>query len=163
SLIGWCLDDWLRFHSAQPEIDERINYAGKLGNLTAINSGQIDSATANIGAVAWTYQAKKGQQVMGPAHSYDSLQQDLLAISVEGDLGLFGAIRIVRWDVANDPIFGLFGYGCDVASSGSCYTVTPHDGVQKRLNLITEKVYMSLDRDQYTLATLSTSKNYVAF
>ncbi len=163
SLIGWALDDWLRYHSTQPELDERINYASKLGNLTAINSGQIDSDAQNIGSVAWTYQAEKGQIMDCSFDCDETLHAGWRGMSGEADLGLFGAIRILSADVAVDPIFGLYGYGCEVVSSGGCYTVTPHDGVQKRLNLITEKVYLELDRDQYTSATLSTSRNFVAF
>jgi hypothetical protein len=163
SLIGYCLDDWLRYHSTQPELDERINYAAKLGNLSAINSGQIDADPANLGAVAWTYQSEKGKTMGCSADCYDSLHNGWRGMSGEADLGLFGAIRVLSADVAVDPVFGLFGYGCDVGEVDGCYTVAPRDGVQKRLNLITEKVYVSLDRDQYTEAVVSSGGDYVGF
>lgn len=163
SLIGWAMDDWMRFHSTRKELDARLTYAAKLGNLTAINSGQIDSNPANIGAVAWTYQPERG-------NIYDCSRADCSSetqhngwrgMSGEADLGLFGAILILSSDVAVDPLFGLYCYGCDVAAAQGCYTVTPRDGVRKRLNLLTEKVYFELDRDRYTTATLATARNYV--
>src|SRR5208283_451002 len=82
-------------------------------------------------------------------------------MSGEADLGLFGAIRILSSDVAVDPIFGLFGYGCDVSQVGSNYTITPRDGVFKKLNLITQKLFITLDKDQYSAATVATTKDYV--
>jgi len=85
------------------------------------------------------------------------------ACRVEADLGCSARSASSAQTWRSTPSFGLYGYGCEVVSSGGCYTVTPHDGVQKRLNLITEKVYLELDRDQYTSATLSTSRNFVAF
>jgi hypothetical protein len=160
ALAGYTMDDWTRFHSATPEVDERMNYAAKILNVGSINSGQISSDPANIGAVAWTYQAEKGnlgaQGVGGGA-----LQNGWRGMSGEADLGLFGALKILSADVAVDPIFGLLGYGADVTQSGSSYVVTPKDGVFKRLNLITQKLSMELDRDQYTSATVATAKNNV--
>ena len=81
-------------------------------------------------------------------------------MSGESDLGLFGAIRILSSDISIDPIFGLYGYGRDVALSSGCYAVTPKDGVFKRLNLITERMHLELDRDWYSAAVVSTSKTY---
>ncbi len=82
-------------------------------------------------------------------------------MSGEADLGLFGAIKILSSDVAVDPIFGLFGYGCDVTESNNSYTVTPKDGVFQRLHLITQKLSLELNRDQYSLAIVSKSKNNI--
>jgi hypothetical protein len=82
-------------------------------------------------------------------------------MSGEADLGLFAALRILSADIAVDPIFGLYGYGADVSAAGDCYAITPHDGVFKRLNLITEKLSIELERDRYVGATLSKAKDYV--
>src|SRR6201999_1706147 len=81
----------------------------------------------------------------------------------EADLGLFGALRILSADVVMDPIFGLFGYGSDVSMAGNCYSVTPKDGVFKRLNMISQKLYVELDRDRYRGATVSASNDYLGF
>jgi hypothetical protein len=162
SLAGYCMDDWLRTYSTAPEMDERLSYAAKIANISAINSGQIDSTPANLGTVAWTYQASKGNYYINsfdPANS--KLHNGWRQMAGESDLGLFGAIRILSADVVVDPIFGLYGYGCDVQQSGSCDSITPTDGVFKRLNLITQKLHLDLDRDIYTGATVDTGNTYV--
>ncbi len=160
SLIGYCMDDWTRYYSSAPEEDERMAYAAKIANLNCINSGQIDSDPENIGTVAWTYQASKGNYYEGSADG-GSLHNGWRQMSGEADLGLWGAIRILSADVSVDPIFGLYGYGCDAVKNGGNYVITPKDGISKKLNLITEKLYMEMDRDQYTSATVAAAKNYM--
>ncbi|HVZ89526.1 MAG TPA: DUF5695 domain-containing protein [Polyangia bacterium] len=164
ALAGYCLDDYVRGQSTTPEVDERLSYAAKVANIGAINSGQIDSSSANIGTVAWTYQGMKGNVYVNsfePATS--TLHNDWRQMSGEADLGLFGAIRILSADVSNDPIFGLVGYGANVSSANSCTSVTPTDGVFKRLNMISQKLGFTLNRDRYAGATISASNNYIGF
>jgi MYXO-CTERM domain-containing protein len=164
SLAGYCMDDWLRHHSTTPELDERLSYAAKLANIGAINSGQIDADPANIGSVSWTYQAMKGNVYVGSFEPDGSkLHNGWRQMAGEADLGLFGALRILSTDVAVDPVFGLIAYGGDVAQTGDCYGVTPRDGVFKRLNLVTQKLYVALGRDRYSAATVSTHGDYVRF
>lgn len=162
SLAGTAMDDWVRNNSATPEVEQRLSYAAKLANLSAINSGQMSSDAANIGAVSWTYQAMKGNN---GALGLDGgpLFNGWRGMSGEADLGLFGAIKLLSSDVSVDPIFGLYGYGCEVTESGGNYTVVPKDGVFQRLNLITEKWGMTLERDRYTQATVAKAKNGVSF
>ena len=162
SLAGICMDDWVRNHSTTPEVDERLNYAAKIANVSAINSGQIDADPANLGTVAWTYQAMKGNVYRGNAEG-GKLHNGWRQMAGEADLGLFGAIRILSADVAVDPIFGLYGYGSDVTQTGNCLSVTPHDGVSKKLNFITHQLHLELNRDQYSAATASTDKDYIGF
>lgn len=162
SLIGYCMDDWTRYHSVTPEEDERMSYAAKIANINCINSGQIDSDPANIGTVAWTYQASKGNYYEGSAEG-GTLHNGWRQMAGEADLGLWGAIRILSADVSVDPIFGLYGYGCDVFTNNGSYIITPKDGINKKLNLITEKLYLELDRDEYTSATVAFAKNNMEF
>lgn len=160
SLAGYIMDDWIKTNSNNPELEERLSYAAKIANIGCINSGQIDSDPANIGAVSWTYQAEKGNwggQGVGGGNLHNGWRQ----MSGEADLGLFGAIKILSSDVAIDPIFGLYGYGCDVTQNGDKYEVTPKDGIFKRLNLITQKASMELEKDQYTKAIAGTNKDYL--
>lgn len=162
ALQGYAMDDWVRNYSTKPEIEQRLTYASKLGNLSAINSGQISSDPADIGAVAWTYQMTKGNYGalgLGGGPLFNGWR----GMSGEADLGLWGAIKILSADVAVDPLFGLYGYGCDVTVDGGNYVVTPKDGVFQRLNLITEKLGMSLERDTYTTATVAKDKSYIRF
>ncbi|MFD0671425.1 DUF5695 domain-containing protein [Cohnella sp. GCM10027633] len=162
SLIGYAMDDWVRNYSTNPEVEQRMTYAAKIANVSAINSGQISSDPADIGAVAWTYQAEKGNYpALGVGGG--ALQNGWRGMSGEADLGLFGAIRILSSDVAIDPIFGLYCYGCDVTDSGGNYSIVPKDGVNQKLNLITQKLNMTMERDKYTAATVSKTKNYVNF
>jgi MYXO-CTERM domain-containing protein len=162
ALAGYTMDDFVRHQSTTPELDERLSYAAKIANISAINSGQIDATPANLGTVAWTYQAMKGNEYRGNAEG-GKLHNGWRQMAGEADLGLFGAIRILSADVSVDPIFGLYGYGCDVTEVSSCYQVTPRDGVFKRLNLITEKLHMELNRDRYVGATVSKANNYLGF
>ncbi|HEX3776425.1 MAG TPA: MYXO-CTERM sorting domain-containing protein, partial [Polyangiaceae bacterium] len=164
ALAGYCMDDYLRHYSTTPELDERLSYAAKIANVNAINSGQIDADPANLGAISWTYQAMKGNVYVNsfdPANG--KLHNGWREMAGEADLGLFGAIRILSADVANDPIFGLFGYGSDVSHAGTCTSVTPHDGVFKRLNLISQKFHLDLNRDRYSGATISDTNDYLGF
>ncbi len=173
ALAGFCMDDWLRHHSASPEEELRLTYAAKLGNLTCINSGQIDADPANLGAVSWTYQAQKGNFYQASAELYPTgllgetkydpatftLHNGWRFMAGEADLGLWGALRILSSDVAIDPIFGATCYGCDVVDGAAAYTIVPRDGVQQRLNLISEKLYVWIDRNQVTRATLNKAKD----
>lgn len=164
SLAGYAMDDWIRYHeNNRREEQQRLSYAAKIANIGAINSGQISSDPANIGAVAWTYQAEKGNH--GTNGTGGGRNVPLLngwrGMSGEADLGLFGALHTLSADIAVDPIFGLTGYGAEVSQSGDIYTIKPLDGLFKRINLITEKLYIELSKDQFTEAKLSTSRDYV--
>ncbi len=158
------MDDFVRTQSQAPELDERLSYAAKIANISAINSGQMDSNPANLGTVSWTYQAMKGNVYVNsfdPGNS--SLHAGWRQMSGEADLGLFGALRILSADVTVDPVFGLTGYGCDVVQANACLGVTPTDGVFKRLNLVTQKLSLALDRDRYTAATVGTNNDAIGF
>lgn len=160
SLVGYAMDDWVRNYSANPEVDQRLTYAAKIGNISAINSGQISNDPANIGSVAWTYQMGKGNQGalgLGGGPLFNGWR----GMAGEADLGLFGAIRILSSDVSVDPIFGLYCYGCDVVDQSTAYKVILKDGVQQKVNLITEKLAVSVDRNTITEANLSKDKKDV--
>lgn len=166
SLIGYCMDDYLRLQDNEyttaeaKAVAERENYAAKLANLTCINSGQIDSQAENIGASAWTYQAEMGN-LGGQGTGGGSLHNGWRQMTGESDLGLFGALQILSSDVETDPIFGLFGYSCNVSEADGKYTVTPLDGLYTKLNFIDEKLYIELERDQYTKAVAKKDKTEV--
>jgi len=165
SLAGYCMDDYLRFQSngwndTQRAEKERLNYAAKLGMLTCINSGQIDADSANIGTVGWTYQAEMGN-LGGQGTGGGKLHNGWRQMAGEADLGLYGAMKILSADVSNDPIFGLFGYGCTISESNGSYTVTPLDGLYTRLNFINKKLYIDILRDQYTQAVVKTDNSSV--
>jgi hypothetical protein len=159
SLAGYCMDDWLRLeennlNETEKATASRVNYAAKLANLTCINSGQIDSDIENIGAVSWTYQSEMGN-LGGQGTGEGKLHNGWRQMAGEADLGLFGALQILSSDVTIDPVFGLFGYGCNVTEEGDIYRVTPLDGLYTRLNFMNQDLYIELDRDQYTEAKVA--------
>lgn len=162
ALAGYCMDDWTMNYSSTPETDARLNYAAKVGLISTINSGQIDSDAANIGAVSWTYQSEKGN-LGGQGVGGGALHNGWRQMSGEADLGLWGLLKILSADVANDPIFGLTGYGCDVTQNGSNYVVTPKDGLFKRLNMVSLRMSMELEQDEYTAATVASDKKSLEF
>lgn len=162
SLAGAAMDDWMRYHSRTPDLDARTVYPAKLGNFTAINSGQISADPANIGTVSWTYQASKGNlgatgsaEAEGAKNLRTELHNGWRSMAGEADLGLFGALKIISSDVAQDPVFGLVGYGCEVAKTGSVYNVSPTDGIGQRINVLPIKLYLSVQQDQITVSALS--------
>jgi len=168
SLAGAGMDDWMRRHSATPDLDARGVYAAKLGNFTAVNSGQMDSDPANLGTVSWTYQAEKGNlgaqvsaEGLGAQKVRTELHNGWRSMSGEADLGLFGALRIISADVANDPVFGLVGYGCDVSRGADGYDVTIKDGIGQRVNLIPLKVWISLDQDRISTISVNEAKDRI--
>jgi hypothetical protein len=151
SLAGYIMDDWARTQSKHPEQDIRMAYATKIASFILINTGQINADPDNIGAVSWTYQADKG---LLNAFSDRKLQNGFRPRSGEGDLGLFGGLRILSSDVSQDPIFGLTCYGCKVMDEGASYRIIPNDGRNQVLNLISEKRSLTLERDQYLMANI---------
>ncbi|WP_081660376.1 DUF5695 domain-containing protein [Pseudobutyrivibrio ruminis] len=159
ALAGYCMDDYLRLennglNSVDSAKAERVNYAAKLANLTCINSGQIDADPENIGTVAWTYQSEMGN-LGGQGTGGGKIHNGWRQMAGEADLGLFGALQILSADVATDPVFGLFGYGCNVADNGDSYSIKPLDGLNTRLNLIDDGCYVELDRDRYVNAIIT--------
>lgn len=165
SLAGYCMDDYLRVQdngmtATERAEAERVNYAAKLANLTCINSGQIDADPSNVGAVAWTYQSEMGN-LGGQGTGGGNLHNGWRQMSGEADLGLYGALQILSSDVVVDPVFGLFGYGCDVSEDNDTYTIKPLDGLFTRLNLINDKCYIELERDQYTKAVVNKSETAI--
>ena len=165
ALAGAAMDDWMRYHSATPDLDARQVYAAKLGNFTAINSGQISADPANIGTVSWTYQASKGNlgatgsaEAQGAKNVRTELHNGWRSMAGEADLGLFGALKIISSDVAQDPIFGLVGYGCDVSRSGDAYLVSPRDAIGQRINVLPIKLYLQAQQDQILSSSLASDR-----
>jgi hypothetical protein len=76
----------------------------------------------------------------------------------EADLGLFGALKIISSDVAQDPVFGLVGYGCDVVKIGDSYAVSPRDAIGQRINVLPLKLYLQVQQDQILSSTLASDR-----
>ncbi|MBN2036840.1 MAG: hypothetical protein JW768_08875 [Chitinispirillaceae bacterium] len=161
ALTSSILNDWTLNHSTTPEIDLPLTYAAKTANVANINSGQINSDPANIGTSAWCYQRQKGTRYSycGGGNIYNGWWQ----MSGESDLALFGVLRQISSDVADDPRFGLVGYGCEADQQGTLITVVPKDGINKRLHMVSLGMSLILEQDQYTSADIDQSKTRVHF
>lgn len=160
SLAGYIMDDWLRYEDTDASTSssawaERVNYAAKLSNFNAVNMGQISSDY--IGNVSWRYTMSKGG--VGAQNVNDGgtrvMNNGWNDFSGESDEGLYGSLLSISSDVATDDIFGLVGYGCMVSKAGGVYTVTPQDGVGKRINIIDDKIYVELEQDACTKAVIN--------
>ena len=166
SLAGSIMDDWLRYQDNGWDTDssawaQRVNYAAKLSNFNAVNMGQMSDES--IGAVSWRYTASKGGQ--GAQNVNDGgtrvMNNGWNDFSGESEEGLYGSLLRISADVTTDPVFGLTGYGAEVSKEGSRYTVTPLDGIGKRINIIDDKIYVELEQDSCTKAVIDESGSYI--
>ena len=123
--------------------------------------GQISDES--IGAVSWRYTASKGGQ--GAQNVNDGgtrvMNNGWNDFSGESEEGLYGSLLRISADVTTDPVFGLTGYGAEVSKEGSRYTVTPLDGIGKRINIIDDKIYVELEQDSCTKAVIDESGSYI--
>lgn len=167
ALVGIAMDDWLRvqnngLNQADLGLAERANYAGKLANLTLINSGQMDSDPANIGTTSWTYQAQLGNyEALGTGGG--NMHNGWRQMSGESDLALWGALQTMSADVVTDPVFGLTGYGATVRKQGRLYFIKPEDGLRQRVNLINDKLSYAFANDKYTQAVIDPTTQKAQF
>ncbi len=160
SLAGSIMDDNLKYQNNDSDYDRawaaRVNYAAKLSNFNAVNMGQISDKY--VGSVSWRYNMYKSGN--GTINVNDGgtrvMNNGWNDFSGESEEGLYGSLLRISSDVVgDDPIFGLVGYGCQASKSNDNYTVTPQDGIGKRINLIDEKVYVELVQDKCTSAVIS--------
>ena len=159
SLAGSIMDDWLRYQDNGWDNDtsawaSRVNYAAKISNFNAVNMGQI-SANA-VGNVSWRYTMYKGGH--GAMNVNDGgtrvMNNGWNDFSGESDEGLYGSLLRISSDVVTDPIFGLVGYGSQASKDGDIYTIIPEDGIGKRINVIDNKLYLTLEQDSCTKAVV---------
>jgi predicted RNA-binding protein with TRAM domain len=139
---------------------QRLNYAGKVAGLATINSGQISNVPANIGASSWSYQAERGNLgTLGVGGGSNvKLNNGWRGMTGESDLGLWGTLQTLSADVVtDDPIFGVVGYGADVSQDAYSTTVLPKDGLQRRLNLVTQQFSVDLENDAYSQAIVGSN------
>ncbi|CAK7218423.1 hypothetical protein SBRCBS47491_003504 [Sporothrix bragantina] len=115
-LGAWQQQDYLMHFSNedQPNFADsmRSTYGAYLAGWANINSGQIDSHPANIGAASWQWQSEGGQ----PSWPWLPLVEGTSwwAWSGEAELGFWGALRMATVNVVQDPVVGLFAYGGEV-------------------------------------------------
>ncbi|MBT0568088.1 DUF5695 domain-containing protein [Williamsia sp. CHRR-6] len=173
ALAGYPLDDYVN-HTAATETGrdtvtpsrraelQRANYAAKTTLMAGVNSGQISSDPANIGASAWTYQSELGRLgTLGDGGGPNVEQLNgWRSRSGESDLGLWGVLQTMSTDVVtDDPIFGSLTYGGRSTATARSTTITPADGVNRRLNMVSQQLSVSLDTDTYRQATVAATNS----
>jgi len=79
----------------------------------------------------------------------------------ESGPGLWGFLNSAKSYVVNDPTFGLVGYGCRVAASGSRITVDPKDGVKKRVRFVDQKLDIEVTQGEINQVTLGRNSEVV--
>jgi hypothetical protein len=67
----------------------------------------------------------------------------------ENGPAMWAFLRGAKAFVIRDETFGLTGLGCRVESAGEAITVTPTDGVRKRMRFTTEKVDLSASSGEF--------------
>lgn len=136
----------------------RSTYGAYLAGWANINSGQIEPATANIGAASWQYQSEKGTT------EYDWIPNlnGWWAWSGEADLGFWGALRAASVNVVQDPVFGLYAFGGTVTLANGSYTITPRDGVRTRFTLFNvNNLTVRISKAKYTKAIVSQDRSRI--
>lgn len=161
-LGSWQQQDYLLTYASPSTTDfadmMRSSYGAYLAGWANINSGQISSASANIGAAAWLYQSEKGATEYGYVPNFGGWW----SWSGEADLGFWGGLRAASVNVVQDPVVGLYAYGGDVSSADGAYTVTPRDGVRSRFTFYNlGSLTVRLAKARYTRAVVSADRRSV--
>ncbi len=171
---GWAVLDYALNYAANYGDDPvallRLSYASYLSSWALMNTGTPASnygywfpGEANDGAVGWAFEPKKNTTIWLLGRY---LERGIWYYDGEIDLGLGGALRMARAIVVDDPIFGLFGYGCDVIDTGTNYEMLIKDGLREYLIMHNMNVSLKLDRDAYSYdipITISKTKDAVQF
>jgi len=63
--------------------------------------------------------------------------------------------------VALDPVFGLVGFGCNVTADEATYTVTPADGMQKRVVSVPHRLVFEVGADLIGKVTVSKNSEWM--
>lgn len=158
---GMSLLDYTLNYSADRAYDIKLAYGSYMAGWALINSGYYDDNPGNLYSSIWYYQGRKGETM----HSLNSWEQVLpiynggLATSGESALGFWAALRMASTVISEDPVFGLYAYGGEVSETGNGITVTPKDGVRKRVHLLQFNEVVSAELFQDQFASLEIGKN----
>jgi hypothetical protein len=134
---GWSVLDYALHHAAEPSPWLRLGYASFLSAWALMNSGTPASnygywfpGPQSDGAAGGGFEpAPWGQTWLEQPHARGSWYY-----SCEIDLGFCGAMRCARTVLADDPIFGRFGFGGEVRRTGPSLEIVPRDGVRRRFH-----------------------------
>ena len=149
---GWAVLDYA-FNWADNPIDYiRLGYGSYLSSWALMNSDPTGSnqywypSSANDGAIGWAFKPEKNGPIWLQGRNQD---RGIWYYNGEIDLGLCGALRMAKSVVADDPVFGLFGFGCDVELVGTSYGVIMKDGLREWLVMHNLGMELQLNRDSF--------------
>ena len=158
---GWAVLDYALNFAEEPISYLSLGYASYLSSWALMNTGTGDPnygywhpGDANDGASGWAFEPLKTGEIWLMQYTAEGwinreLDRGVWYYDGEIDLGYGGALRMAKAVVSDGPIFGLFGYGCDVTLSGGKYYVEPKDGLRERLIMQNLGLQLKLDRDAF--------------
>lgn len=152
---GWAVSDYALNFAQDPVPYMRLGYASYLSSWALLNSGTKESnygywypGENNDGGASGGFEPRPwgrawlGNKEMGRGPWW---------YSGEIDLGFEGTLRAAATVVVDDPIFGLFAYGGDLAREKTLTTVVPKDGLRTRFHILrgSQRVHILLERDGF--------------
>jgi len=135
---GWAVLDHALNDADDPRSGLRLAFTSYLSAWALINSGTAESnygywypGPANDGASGGGFEpASHGMTWLDQPHRRGSWYY-----SCESDLGFCGALRMAATLVSDDPVFGRFCFGGQLAETADGWLrITPRDGVRRRLH-----------------------------
>lgn len=135
---GWAVLDHALNDADDPRPGLRLAFTSYLSAWALINSGTAESnygywypGKGNDGASGGGFEpASHGMTWLDQPH-----QRGSWYYSCESDLGFCGALRMAATLVSDDPVFGRFCFGGQLAETADGWLrITPRDGVRRRLH-----------------------------
>jgi hypothetical protein len=144
---GAAVMDYALHDAADPHSYIRLGYASYLSAWALLNSGTPESGygywypgVENDGAAGGGFEpAPSGMTWLDQPHHRGSWYY-----SCETDLGFCGALRMAATLIADDPVFGRICYGGDWRATSNGVSLTPKDGVRRRLHARLKDLALSL-------------------
>lgn len=154
---GWSVLDYGLQWADDPIDYIKLGYGSYLSSWALMNTDPTGSngywypSAANDGAIGWAFKPEKNGPIWLQGRSLD---RGIWYYNGEIDLGLCGALRMARSIVVDDPVFGLFGLGCDAALNGNDYEIVLKDGLREWLILQNLGIELNLNRDAFAAGTV---------
>ena len=138
---GWAVLDYALHYDPAPAANLRLGYASMLSSWALMNSGDARSnygywtpGPLHDGAMSWGFQPRRVGTEWNPATK--DLPRGAWPVCGEADHGLVAGIEAARTVLYEDPLFGLFAYGGEVARTRDMIAVIPRDGVRQRFSAL---------------------------
>lgn len=158
---GWALLDYTLNYSQNKAYDIKLAYGSYMAGWALINSGFYDDNPNNQYASVWYYQGCKGETM------YSLSENELLfpiynggvARSGESAMGFWGGLKMAATVMIQDPVLGLYTYGGESVETDTEWTITPKDGVRKRVYLLNTQIPITVELAQDRFSTLHLNKS----